>query len=268
MKTLYEDILQLTEDECHEFLFATIFPKGFVCPHCGSTTFSFIQSRKLYQCTVCKHQFSLKSLSILRKSHLPIQKWLLAIALLCDDGGITAVRASRILGISYKSAWLTLHKIRSVMRLCLRSSQFSFKRLVCLFFTIPGIAHRQRTQKSPVETIETDNTFSLLHIHLTESHRKQHHIQHFGKAFLKKKCTTFESPSSDTISPIVEKARRLLRETYRNGCRKHPQRYLDEFSFRWNVAAGNRFWEVFQNLVLPPLPYKHLVSESLVLPVA
>jgi hypothetical protein len=149
------------------------------------------------------------------------------------------------------------------MRFRLFSLRPSFETLVYLFFTLPGISRRQKTQKSPVETIEADNAFSALHIHLTESHHRHRQVQHFGKAFLKRKRATPRK-----VSPIIEKVRQLLRETYHNGCRQHPQRYLDEFCFRWNVAADKRFWEVFQNLVLPPLPYKRLVAESLVLPVA
>lgn len=105
-----------SEDACREHLFQIRWTNGFCCPKCEHNAFYFIESRKLYQCTSCKHQTSVTAGTIMHKSHTPLLTWFWAIFLVAHDKrGVSAVFLARELEISYPTAWLILHKIRKAM---------------------------------------------------------------------------------------------------------------------------------------------------------
>ncbi|WP_420805797.1 transposase, partial [Cohnella thermotolerans] len=105
-----------SDDACREHLFQIRWPNGFCCPKCEHDAFYFLESRKLYQCTRCKHQVSVTAGTIMHKSRTPLLTWFWAIFLVAHDKrGVSAVFLSRELEISYPTAWLMLHKIRKAM---------------------------------------------------------------------------------------------------------------------------------------------------------
>jgi transposase-like protein len=105
-----------SDDACREHLFQIRWTNGFCCPKCEHSAFYFLETRKLYQCTNCKHQASVTAGTIMHKSHTPLLTWFWAIFLVAHDKrGISAVFLSRELEISYPTAWLLLHKIRKAM---------------------------------------------------------------------------------------------------------------------------------------------------------
>ncbi|SCW81904.1 Transposase zinc-ribbon domain-containing protein, partial [Paenibacillus tianmuensis] len=105
-----------SDDACREHLFQIRWTNGFCCPKCEHTAFYFLETRKLYQCTRCKHQASVTAGTIMHKSHTPLLTWFWAIFLVAHDKrGVSAVFLSRELEISYPTAWLLLHKIRKAM---------------------------------------------------------------------------------------------------------------------------------------------------------
>jgi transposase-like protein/ribosomal protein L37AE/L43A len=105
-----------SEDTCREHLIQIRWASGFCCPKCEHNAFYFLESRKLYQCTRCKHQTSVTAGTIMHKSHTPLLTWFWAIFLVAHDKrGVSAVFLSRELEISYPTAWLLLHKIRKAM---------------------------------------------------------------------------------------------------------------------------------------------------------
>ncbi|WP_127583131.1 IS1595 family transposase [Paenibacillus koleovorans] len=105
-----------SDDACREHLFQIRWTNGFCCPKCKHHAFYFLETRKLYQCTSCKHQASVTAGTIMQKSRTPLLTWFWAIFLVAHDKrGISAVFLSRELEISYPTAWLLLHKIRKAM---------------------------------------------------------------------------------------------------------------------------------------------------------
>ncbi|MFB6367929.1 IS1595 family transposase [Paenibacillus elgii] len=105
-----------SDDACREHLFQIRWANGFSCPKCEHAAFYFLETRKLYQCTRCKHQASVTAGTIMHKSHTPLLTWFWAIFLVAHDKrGVSAVFLSRELEISYPTAWLLLHKIRKAM---------------------------------------------------------------------------------------------------------------------------------------------------------
>ena len=71
-----------TEEKCHAALVAMRWPDGFVCPKCGGRQHSYYAARRLFQCTACRVQTSVRAGTILHKSTTPLVKWFLAIHLI------------------------------------------------------------------------------------------------------------------------------------------------------------------------------------------
>jgi transposase-like protein len=123
------DILQpqfTDEDAARAFLEAQRWPNGPECPHCGvigdsyrleAKTDSKTPVRKgVWKCGSCREQFTVTVGTIFEDSHIKLQKWLLAIHLLCaSKKGMSAHQLHRMLGVTYKSAWFMAHRIRYAM---------------------------------------------------------------------------------------------------------------------------------------------------------
>jgi transposase-like protein len=92
------------------------WPNGFQCPHCGSTRSWYLEARRLYQCSDCHHQVSVTADTLFHATKLPLVKWFWAIYLAASDkGGISALRISKHLGVSWITARNILRKIRRAM---------------------------------------------------------------------------------------------------------------------------------------------------------
>lgn len=95
------------------YLEAVRWPKGVVCPRCGSARTSRITSRHQFDCHRCRYQFSVRTGTILHDSKLPLRTWLRAVYLLTDSpSGVSSNELRRALGVTYKTAWFLGHRIR------------------------------------------------------------------------------------------------------------------------------------------------------------
>lgn len=93
------------------------WPNGPVCPRCEGTEHSFLKTRRIWKCKSCKRQFSVKLGTIFEDSALPLTKWLPAIWLAANSkNGISSHELGRALGITQKSAWFMLQRIRLAMQ--------------------------------------------------------------------------------------------------------------------------------------------------------
>lgn len=111
------------EETCVCFLETMRWPTGVECVKCQSRRISRITSkgktgkpRWVYECLACEQQFSVKSGTLFHDSHIPLTKWFMAIALVCQaKKGISANQIGRTIGVSTKSAWYLCHRIREAM---------------------------------------------------------------------------------------------------------------------------------------------------------
>ena len=115
--TLQEAIIYFANPEnCLKFLAAKRWPDGIVkCPTCGSVSVSFLEKHLRWQCGShhSKRQFSIKVGTIFEDSPLGLDKWLPAMWLITNaKNGISSWEISRALGVSQKTAWFMLHRIR------------------------------------------------------------------------------------------------------------------------------------------------------------
>lgn len=110
-------------DAARAHLEAKRWPDGPVCPHCGvkgeATALKSKEGAKTharpgaYQCNGCRGQFSVTVGTILEDSHVPLNKWLLAVHLLCaSEKSMSAHQLHRAIGVTYKTAWLMKHRFR------------------------------------------------------------------------------------------------------------------------------------------------------------
>jgi transposase-like protein len=116
-KTLQEAILYFADaDNCVEYLVARRWPDGVVsCPTCGRKNPRYIAERKVWQCSIKhpKRQFSIKLGTIFEDSPLGLDKWLPAVWLLSNcKNGISSYEIGKDLGVSQKTAWFMLSRIR------------------------------------------------------------------------------------------------------------------------------------------------------------
>jgi transposase-like protein len=94
------------------------WPNGIACPRmgCGNANVQFIATRKMWRCKECKRQFSVKTGTIFESSPLPFAKWLPAIWLLANTkNGTSSHELARALGVTQKTAWFMLHRVREAM---------------------------------------------------------------------------------------------------------------------------------------------------------
>src|SRR5258708_36714873 len=114
-KSLQEAVLYFSNpDNCLNYLAARRWPKGVVCPTCGSESVSFSVSRRIWQCSShhAKRQFSVKVGTIFEDSPIGLDKWLVAAWMLTNcKNGISSYEVARALPITQKSAWFMLHRI-------------------------------------------------------------------------------------------------------------------------------------------------------------
>ena len=106
-----------TEEACREYLFASRWPEGFVCPCCGARDAGGETRRQLWICTVCGRQTSITAGTVMLKTRLPLRTWFWAAYLVSTfHPGISAKQLQRQLGIGcHETAWAMLHKLRAAM---------------------------------------------------------------------------------------------------------------------------------------------------------
>jgi transposase-like protein len=111
-----------SERAAYEVVEARLWPDGPVCPHCGGVGRAYALNGKttrigLRKCGFCRKQFTVKVGTIFEDSHVPLNKWLQAIHLMCSSKkGISSHQLHRILGVQLKTAWFMSHRIREAMR--------------------------------------------------------------------------------------------------------------------------------------------------------
>ncbi|HEV2562425.1 MAG TPA: IS1595 family transposase [Rhizomicrobium sp.] len=104
--------------KAREWLENMLWADGRACGYCGAVDESTeIPARPgFYQCNACRKQFTVMVGTVFERSHIPLNKWLMAAFLLCaSKKGISAHQMHRMIGITYKSAWFMMHRLREAM---------------------------------------------------------------------------------------------------------------------------------------------------------
>ena len=108
-------VRRFTEEEAERLFVQARWPNGVACGRCGSLNVQIRQSRlpAPYRCRDCRHDFSVKSGTVMQDSKLPLHKWALAIYLLTSHPkGVSSLQLARDLGVTQRTAWHLAHRIR------------------------------------------------------------------------------------------------------------------------------------------------------------
>jgi transposase-like protein len=119
-ETLLEAIKYFADaDNALVFMVAMRWPNGIICPHCSASDPGFLQSRRIWKCRApqCRKQFSIKVGTIFEDSPIGLDKWLPCLWLIVNaKNGISSYEVHRALGVTQKTAWFMLHRIRLAMQ--------------------------------------------------------------------------------------------------------------------------------------------------------
>jgi len=288
-----------TDDDCLAYLSERRWPQGFRCPHCEHDTHWTIR-RDLKRCSQCDYEFRATSGTIFHRSHIPLHQWFRAIWwVIAQKNGVSAQGLKRILGLkSYESAWLMLHKIRSVMVLPGRE-MLSGK--VEVDETIVGGVHhggkRGRGAEGKIlvgvaveapstnigrirlnilknceaETLKSFVTANVVEKSLvvTDGHPSYKGVPSWKYTHKVEKTSVLDG---EEILPNVHRVAALLKRwligTHQHFCLNgHLQAYLDEFVFRFNRRNSRSRGLLFDTLIkqaihTKPLLYKQMINVS------
>jgi transposase-like protein len=289
-KNLIEFTRRFADPEaCTSYLMDLRWPKGFACPGCGGGK-GWPTARGTVFCAECERQTSPTAGTILHRSHVPVSSWFLAMWLACTQKtGLSAAGLQRELGLgSYRTAWLMLQKLRQAMvriqreRLQgvvqvdetyvggeetqegVRGRQLAGKALVVLAVELEGqkigrirLRHIPKASAEDLlgfvgdvvqagATVHTDGWPGYSQVAMAGfRHRVTQVSNQDGKAI-----TAF--PQVHLVASLLK--RWLLGTHHGKVGPKHLQRYLDEFTFRFNrrrsTHVGKVFYRLAEQLVL------------------
>jgi transposase-like protein len=280
-QTLVEAIRYFSDPEvCIRFVAELRWPEGKpVCPVCGGKEHSYLTTRRLWKCKGCKKQFSVKVGTIFEDSPLGLDKWLAAIWLIGNaKNGVSSYEIHRAIGITQKSAWFVLHRIRLAMQagtFQLMSGEIEAdetfiggkarnmhkskrERLIqgrgaVGKSVVMGLLERHTDKASQVRTKHVHNTkCQTLHAEIKENVAA-------GSELFTDALRSYEGLDAEYAHQVIDHAecyakgkvhtnglenywsllKRCVRGTYIRPSPFHLFRYLDEEAFRFNEREGN-----------------------------
>lgn len=286
-----------SERDCLKFLIKRKWPDGFRCPRCGHQKAYLIESRKLYQCTACRHQTSVTAGTMFHKTQKPLRDWFWAIFVVATRStGSSARQLQYDLGIAYQTAWTWCHKIRTAMQS--RESRYLLGGVVELDETYvggkkkPGKRGRGAAGKVPVMVGVESRPKGCGHVSLSKAkpltslqamtfaHQTiSSHSAVITDNFPIYRCLTVQfsltqvkagSQTSEPVLPrvhrVMERLKSWIRGTHCHVSPKHLNRYLAEFAYRFNRRFKHRRSTIFDRLVTAcclskAITYRQLVAE-------
>jgi|ERR1700693_5565580 len=117
-KTLQQAVKYFANEQvCIDTVAAMRWPNGPECPACGHKEHYYLGSQRRWKCKDCHKQFSVKLGTIFEDSPISLDKWLIALWMLVNcRNGISSYEVGRALGITQKSAWFVMHRLRLALR--------------------------------------------------------------------------------------------------------------------------------------------------------
>jgi transposase-like protein len=295
----------VSDEQCLAYFENRRWPNGVRCLTCGSDKYSRITRKtegknkraQLYQCLepTCKQQFSATTSTIMHDSHLPLNKWFMAIALIVDaKKSMSALQLSRHLDCNYRTAWYLAHRIREAMvdsdgpkltgvvevdETYIGGKQRGHKSQLKNKDVVIGIRERggdvrlvhtadakegtlydvvAKHVSKDAEAIMTDEN-PAYNFRLTQFRDVRHaRIKHKDRVYVKGDVHT------NTVESAFSLFKRGLTGSFHQVSIKHLQRYLNEFGYRFNRREDADLFEqtVSRMAAGKALPYSKLVEQN------
>ena len=258
-----------SEEACFEFFVHLRWPDGFRCPVCGNDTFYMLSDRRRFQCKTCRRQTSVTAGTVFHGLRHPFSVLLWAVYLVSTTKkGLSASELQRKLGLPYyESAWLLLQKIRQAMS---PHGHLKLRGEIEVDETYVGGAREGKRGRGAegktlvavaVETdgktmgrarLRTVTSLSRVDLHGFIGSQVQpgalihtDGLHSYGSLEGYRHAPRKKSKENQNVLPrvhvVVANLKMWLRGTYNCLPSKHLQRYLNEFTFRfnrrWNLAS-------------------------------
>ncbi|CAI6014858.1 IS1595 family transposase [Cohnella sp. JJ-181] len=241
-----------TEQACVSALFAARWPDGFRCPACGGARYYPVSTRRLplYECVKCRLQTSVIAGTVMEGSRTSLTRWFHAIYLLSRPDGISALRLADVIQVTYKTAWLMAHKIRSAMSDADASVRLTGNLRIDRCYYGDPVFDDARQPLLIGASVDDEETPVFIKIKQPLPHHvvsDKRFIKPEGiQAFYEEHTDYADTPDSyryrkahSTLWPIIQAFPAWLNLTFNGIGAKHLQLYLDEFAFRQNCALQN-----------------------------
>jgi predicted RNA-binding Zn-ribbon protein involved in translation (DUF1610 family) len=288
------------DDACARHLADRRWPDGFVCPACGVVKgWALCSKPHTWECSGCGRQTSVTAGTVMHRSHLPLRVWFLAAHIVTShSNGISALQLQAQLGLgSYKTAWLMLHKLRRAMvdpdRGLLQGfvevdeTTMPFRRksdpvaggqgrspigkmLIVGAVELSDEGHPRRIRLQPIPDSSGDELQPFINqvaapgtIITTDGWKGYNWIpakQHDRKVV----GTMAAHVLLPWIHRVFSNLKRWAMGVLHGLRRKHLQRYLDEFVFRWNRRRRMRAaFETILGIAIKKAPatYRDFVAQ-------
>lgn len=285
------------EAKAEAYIFAQRWPDGEpVCPHCGSTNTMKMAGKTqagYMLCRDCRDKFTVRTGTVMERSHVPLHKWLLATHLMAaSKKGMSAKQMERMLGVTYKTAWFLCHRIREAMKVATNGPLGGPGKIVEADETFVGGKARNRAHGKPapkkmvVSLIERGGearSFHVANIHannvrsalVTNIDRAStlmtdnaHTYWAVGREFAKHGSTIHslrEYVKGDVHSNTAENFFSIFKRgvigTYHHMSEAHLHRYCAEFDLRYNTRSmtdGERANVILSNMEGKRLTYRRI----------
>lgn len=273
------------EQACHDYLFQNRWPDGFVCTQCGNTDY-WLSNRKLFICTNCQFNHSLTAGTIFNGTRKKLTLWFKALWWFTTrKTGISALTLKALLGLgSYDTAWTWLHKLRSCT---IRDRREKLSGTVEVDEVYIGGQHNGkrgrgsenklavvvaaekkgkklgRIRLQVIENCSGDELMPFIQANIasgsfvvTDGWNGYNKLEE--KGYTHHKVYQAKAENKESILPGVHMVASLIKRvflgTYHGRLeKKHLQRYLDEYTFRFNRRntkhVGKRFYRIIQQTV-------------------